>query len=260
MVVAKSDILASNITKILTVPNKSFLIVGTENGDVLCLDSNTLQQTYQIKKVHEDAVNSINHYVPKSDYQFVTTGSTTLSHFDIRKEQPLHQSEDQEDELLCSSWLDPTNPNTMLCGMGEGVVTVWRPEMNDFADQISRVRISKEPVESLISALDSEGEHIWAGCFDGTVSRVDIRSGRVVERRVHSETDEVSFLDLDHEYRLISAGMDRLTIWKETGDVESSGDDEDEKDVDESEDSSAEEEEEWTGFGDDEGQIGFGRL
>ncbi|OBA16527.1 uncharacterized protein OGAPODRAFT_99352 [Ogataea polymorpha] len=233
VVVAKSEILASNITKILTVPNKNFLIVGTEDGDVLCLDSNTLKQTYQIKKVHEDAVNSISHYVPKSDYQFVTTGSTTLSHIDIRKDQPLHQSEDQEDELLCSAWLDPTNPNTMLCGMGEGVVTVWRPEMNDFADQISRVRISKEPVESLISALDSEGDHFWVGSFDGTVSRVNIRSGKVVEKRAHSETDEVSYLDLDHEYRLISAGMDRLTIWRETGDVDSSSDEEDEEEIDE---------------------------
>ncbi|KAG7819442.1 hypothetical protein KL928_002116 [Ogataea angusta] len=143
----------------------------------------------------------------------------------------------------------------MLCGMGEGVVTVWRPEMNDFADQISRVRISKEPVESLISALDSEGDHFWAGSFDGTVSKVNTRSGKVVEKRVHSETDEVSFLDLDHEYRMISAGMDRLTIWKEAGDAESSGDEEDENDsvsATSGDVSSEEEEEEWTGFGDDE--------
>ncbi|KAH3665572.1 hypothetical protein OGAPHI_003759 [Ogataea philodendri] len=246
-VVAKSAILDSNITELVAAPNKNFLIVGTEDGDLVCLDSNTLKQMYHIPKVHEDAISSLNHFVPKSDYQFVSTGSTTLAHVDIRKEQPLQQSDDQEDELLSSGWLDPTNPNTMLCGMSEGVVTVWKPEMNKFADQISRIRINREPVESVISALDTDGDFFWAGSFDGTVAKVNSRLGKVVERRIHSETDEVSFLDIDNEYRLISGGMDKLTIWQEG--EQGNDDEEDEED-----------EEEWTGFSGDDSDASLDSL
>ncbi|QPG77129.1 hypothetical protein FOA43_004533 [Brettanomyces nanus] len=210
----------ATITRILTVPNKPFLIVGDEDGNVKCYDTNSMEKLYELKKVHGDAVNGICHCAPKSDYKFVSIGSLTLANWDIRKEKVIHKSESQDDEVLSCAWVDQDTQKTMICGMAEGIVTVWKPEYNEFEDQISRINLDKEEsAESVISAMDSNDRYGYVGMSNGIVSKIDIAHGRKIEQIFHTEKDDdsVSILDLDHEYRLVSAGIDKLKLWSNKG-------------------------------------------
>lgn len=214
-----------DITKILTVPDKPFLVVGDEDGDIKCYDTNSMKQIYEIEKVHDDTVNSINHCAPKSDYKFVSVGSMTVSNWDIRKEKVITQSEPQDDELLTSGWLDQESQDTLLCGMSGGVVTLWKPELNKLSDQISRINLSKEEsVESIISAMDGSAKYAYAGLSDGTAIKIDVNTGNRTEERKHSDDgeDDVAGLDLDYEYRLVTYGTGKLKIWTNKYDDESS--------------------------------------
>ncbi len=207
---------SSAITRILTVPNKDFLIVGDENGDIACYDTKSMERIYHIAKVHDDTVNSINSCVPKSDYKFVSAGSMTIADWDIRKEKILHKSEQQDDELLSSCWADQETQKTLLGGMAGGIVTLWKPNLNEFEDQVSRINIDKdESVESVISAMDAASMFAYAGLSNGNIVKLDVEKGRAVDFRSHSRdgSDDVAGLDLDYEYRLVTYGMDKLNIW-----------------------------------------------
>lgn len=219
-------------TKCVSTPRKEFLLVGDELGNLMCHDTRSkhLNLCYKpFKKLHlGEGINSINYCWPKSDYKIITTGSTTVCEIDLRKPgEPLHTSEDQEDEVLCAAWLDQEKQETMICGMGD-VVTTWKPAMNAWNDQISRIRIAKgETVESLISAMDADSRYMYAGSSNGHIAKVDIIGGKVVERFLQHDpeeddkVDEVLGLDLDLNYRLISFGTDGFKIWEEEkGDLE----------------------------------------
>lgn len=221
------DFQIGTFTKCISPPGKNFLVVGDEEGNLMCHDTRGkhLQLVYKpFRKLHSgEGINSINYCWPKSEYKFITTGSTTVCEVDLRKpEEPLHTSEDQEDEVLCSTWLDQAKQETMICGMGDGIVTTWKPEMNRWEDQISRIRIAKnETVESLISAMDSDSRFMYGGCSNGHIAKIDIKGGKVVERFLQNDpedddkVDEVLGLDLDHNYRLVSFGTDGFKIWEE---------------------------------------------
>lgn len=213
-------------TKCVSVPRKNFLLVGDEGGNLMCHDtrSKNLQLCYKpFEKLHlGEGINSINYCWPKSDYKIITTGSTSVCELDLRKpDQPLHQSEDQEDEVLCAAWADQEKQETMICGMGD-VVTVWKPKMNEWNDQISRIKVAQgETVESIISAMDAESRFMYTGCSNGHIAKVDIVGGKVVERFLQHDPeeddkhDEVLGLDLDYNYRLTSFGTDGFKIWEE---------------------------------------------
>lgn len=207
---------SSAITRILTVPNKNFLVVGDEGGNITCYDTKSMKKIYHIAKVHDDTVNCINSCIPKSDYKFVSVGSMTVANWDIRKEKVLHRSEQQDDELFSSCWADQETQKTLLGGMAGGIVTLWKPDLNEFEDQISRININKnESVQSVISAMDSASRFAYAGLSDGKAVKLDVENGQVIDFRNHSNdgTDDVDGLDLDYEYRLVTFGMDKLKIW-----------------------------------------------
>lgn len=245
------------ITKILKSQTHPIIVTGDEVGNVRCFDLD-LKQTNIIQNVHEDAINNIVQMVHKSAYQFLSVGSTTLSIWDVRKETPKIQSENQEDEMLSCGFVDPLKGDTLVCGMGEGIVTIWKQEKNNFSDQLSRVKISKdESVDSIISTLNND-DCIWAGSSNGVVTKVNAKKGQVVETRVHSSIDEVTFLDIDYEYRLISAGMDKLKLWNNDEEEEEEEEDSDDSIDDSSDDDSdevdenGEEDEGFSGFSDKE--------
>ncbi|GMF03680.1 unnamed protein product [Ambrosiozyma monospora] len=111
--------------------------------------------------------------------------------------------------------------------MGDGIVTLWKP-INAYEDQISRIKINKmESVDCIISAMDSDARFMYSGCSNGGVSKLDVKAGKVVENRLHDSSDEVGLLDLDYQYRLVSAGMEKLNIWSNDG---AGDEDEDEAD------------------------------
>ncbi|KAH3683990.1 hypothetical protein WICPIJ_005013 [Wickerhamomyces pijperi] len=229
-VLKKAEIKDNNsaFTKILKSVTHPILVLGDESGNVRVFDSNTLEQKNFIPGVHEDAINSIIQLTYKSAYQFMSVGSTTLSVWDVRKEKATSTSENQEDEMLSVTFVDPTKGDTVLCGMGEGIATVWKKSKNDWSDQLSRVKIAKdESIDTMISTLNND-DCVWAGASNGTIYKINAKRGQIVETRVHSLADEVSFLDLDSEYRLISAGMDKLKIWNSDRDEDDSEEEGDE--------------------------------
>ena len=235
------NIVFGTLNKCLSVPNKSFLLVGDESGNLMCHDTRDkhLKLCYKpFAKLHMgEGINSINYCWPKSDYKIITTGSSTVCELDLRKpEEPLYTSEDQEDELLCAAWLDQEKQETMICGMAD-VVTIWKPQINKWEDQISRIRVAKgETVESLISAMDAESRFMYGGCSNGHIVKIDIVGGKVAERFLQQDPedekiDEVLGLDLDCEYRLMSFGTDGFKIWEEeSGEREEEDNDDDDSD------------------------------
>ena len=240
------------VSKLAHAAHSPFLLAGTENGHVLVYDSTTMQQKFVVKSVHDD---SINHILPMSaisEYHYLTLGSTTLSHIDIRK-GVITQSDDQEDELLSMAYTSDSmtgNKNdTVLVGHGEGIVTIWKNSKNKFQDQLSRIKVNKGvSIDCIIPTMSFDNEDmrdsVWCGDSDGMIHRVNYKKGKVVERREHGEgkfMDEVGGLDLDYEYRLISGGMERLVVW---GEGQSGGSEESEEESEESEEESEESEEE----------------
>lgn len=256
-VVSKVDLLGDYenkndaVTKLCHSASHNFLLAGTENGSVLIYDSANLgakvgstdsQLKFKVPKAHDDAVNAIIPMPDVSAYHYLTLGSTTLSHIDIRK-GIVTQSDDQEDELLAmcypTDYATSMKNDTVLVAHGEGIITIWKQSNNGLKDQISRVKVNKGvSVDAIIATMNNENEDmtnsVWCGDSEGILYRVNYKKGRVVETRVHSPVitksdvaDEVGILDIDYEYRLISAGMDGLKIWsgRSVDDIDAEKDD-----------------------------------
>lgn len=219
------------ITNLCLSHTHPYLLAGTENGHVLVFDSNELSSQklkFKLPTMHEDAVNKILPMPAVSAYHYLTLGSTTLSHIDIRK-GIITQSDDQSDELMSMCYAtDSVNNNkndTVLVSHGEGIVTHWKNSNNGFADQISRVKVNKNAsidaiVPTMNEGVDDLRNSVWCGDSEGFLHRVNYKKGKVVETRVHSSimdklggVDEVGGLDIDYGYRLISSGMEGLKIW-----------------------------------------------
>ncbi|KAF6062824.1 hypothetical protein FOB64_005867 [Candida albicans] len=196
------------LTKLCHSVTHPFLLSGTEDGHVLVYDSANLNSNklkFKVESAHDDSINHILAMPAVSAYHYLTLGSTTLAHIDIRK-GIITQSDDQEDELLAmcfpSDEVSQSN-DTVLVSHGEGLITIWKNSKNKLMDQLSRVKNN-------------------------------YKRGRVVETRLHSvakgkhgAVDEVGILDIDFDYRLVSAGMDTLKIWSNTQDEEQNDEDDD---------------------------------
>lgn len=217
-------------TKMVKAANHPVLVLGNEVGTVLVLDSNTLQEKNRLTRVHnsDDAINDIFPFSKRSGHKYISLGQTTLGYWDSREsnesdfkispedtktKKKVMLSDDQEDEILCGTFVDPEKGEIIACGMGEGILTVWKPERNDLEDQLTRIKIAKdESVDCIIPTLQDDN-CVWCGSSNGNIYKVDVKRGNVVEVRTHSSLDDVSFLDLDYGYRVISGGMDMVRVW-----------------------------------------------
>ncbi|AGO12105.1 AaceriAEL261Cp [[Ashbya] aceris (nom. inval.)] len=216
-------------TKLVKSATHPLVLLGDESGNVTVLNSESLEQTNLIKSIHNgDAINDIFHFAKKSVYRFISLGQTTLAHWDSREsnesdfgipaddkhaKRKVFLSDDQEDEILCGTFVDPEDGEVLVCGMGEGVLTVWRPKKNGLADQLTRIKVKKnESIDCILPTLEDDG-CVWCGCSDGNIYKVHVNRGTIVEVRKHSKLDEVTFLDLDYEYRLLSGGLDKAKLW-----------------------------------------------
>ncbi|CUM52645.1 unnamed protein product [Debaryomyces tyrocola] len=237
------------ITKLVHSTSHPFLLSGTENGDVLVYDSNNMasnQLKFNVSKAHDDSINHILPIPAVSAYHYLTLGSTTLSHIDIRK-GIITQSDDQEDELLsmcfASDHVNDNKNDTVLVSHGEGIVTIWKNSKNRLMDQLSRIKVNKDAsIDAIIPTMNcDDGEmvdSVWCGDSEGLLHRINYKKGKVVETRVHSSAagkhgpaDEVGILDIDYDYRLISAGMDSLKIWSNQEEILNSDSDDSDSDI-----------------------------
>lgn len=235
----------SGFTKMVRSATHGYLLLGDEDGHVTVLDSETLKRTKQIEQIHGgDAVNDIFQFAKRSVHKFVSVGQTTLAYWDARgPESKVVVSDDQEDEMLCGTFVDPEAGDTVVCGMGEGVLTVWKPNRNDLEDQMSRIPVCRnESVDCVVPTLQDDNG-VWCGCSDGKIYRADVKRGRVVETRTHGEDDEVAFIDLDCDYRVVSGSMEKIVLWQagspnEAGSGSEADQDEDDQELAESDGSS----------------------
>lgn len=251
------------LTKLCHSTTHPFLLSGTEDGHVLVYDSSNLSSNklkFKVNNAHDDSINHILAMPAVSAYHYLTLGSTTLSHIDIRK-GIITQSDDQEDELLsmCFPSTEIAEKNdTVLVTHGEGIISVWKNSKNKLMDQLTRVKVNKSAsIDAIIPTMNSDDDSlahsVWCGDSEGLLHRVNYKTGKVVETRLHSVSkgkygavDEVGILDIDYDYRLISAGMDTLKIWSnvEVDDEEMSSDNSDDDDDDDEQDDNAEDS--WT--------------
>lgn len=247
------------ITKLCSSYTHPFLLSGTENGHILVYDSNNLKKNelkFKVSNVHDDAVNHILAMPAVSAYHYLSIGSTSLCHIDIRK-GIVTQSDDQEDELLSMCYAtDHINDNkndTVLVAQGEGVVTIWKNSKNKLLDQLTRIKVKKGvSLDAIIPSMNNDTEEmtnsVWCGDSEGFLHRIDHKVGKIVETRVHStaskgEVDEIGNLEIDYDYRLISSGMDSLKIWSQnvrTIEEESSDESNESRDESDESDSSSE--------------------
>lgn len=237
-VVAKTEFSAflgdepkESVTTMALSTTHLFLLAGTEDGNILVFDSGKLSSPelkFRCDKMHEDAVTKILPMPAVSPYHYLSLGSTVLSHIDIRK-GIVTQSDDQSDELLSmcypTDYVFGNKNDTVVVGHGEGIVTLWRNSTNSFMDQISRIKVNKNAsIDAIISPMNAGDENlldsIWCGDSDGLLHRINYKRGKVVESRAHLSlglgiADDVSGLDIDYNYRLISSGMESLKIWSQ---------------------------------------------
>ncbi|QLL33726.1 hypothetical protein HG536_0F00490 [Torulaspora globosa] len=208
-------------TKMAKSATHAYLLLGDEDGNVTVVNSETLKRTNRIVKIHGgDAINDIFQFAKRSVHKYISLGQTTLAYWDAREcgdddaKRKVVVSDNQEDEMLCGAFVDPEAGDTVVCGMGEGVLTVWKPNKNDLEDQMNRIKICQnESVDCVVPTLQDD-DAVWCGCSDGKIYKADVKRGRVVEVRTHSDDDEVTFIDLDYEYRVVSGGMDKIVLWQ----------------------------------------------
>ncbi|KAK6459518.1 WD repeat-containing protein JIP5 [Scheffersomyces xylosifermentans] len=244
-VIGKVDVSSSypnqndSITKLCHSSSHPFLLAGTENGHVLIYDSKNLNDTklkFKVSQAHDDAINHILAMPSVSAYHYLTLGSTTLSHIDIRK-GIITQSDNQDDELLsmcfATDQVTEGKNDTVLVAHGEGIVTIWKNSKNSLMDQLTRIKVNKSAsIDAIIPTMNADDDElaasVWCGDSEGLLHRVNYKKGRVVETRVHSNgrnggIDEVGLLEIDYDYRLISAGMDSMKIWSNQENDEEEG-------------------------------------
>ncbi|SCV00798.1 LAMI_0G07360g1_1 [Lachancea mirantina] len=232
-VVKKIDLtetISGKCTKGYKSSTHSIALIGDEGGNVTVLDTETLAIKNVIRGIHNgDAINDIFQFSKRSAHKFISLGQTTLAYWDSREsneqdfqivpgdteaKRKVLLSDDQEDEILCGTFVNPEDGESLVCGLGEGVLTVWKPKKNDLADQITRIKVKKnESLDCVVPTLQDDN-CVWAGCSDGQVYKVNVKNSKVVEFRKHCSDDEVVFLDLDYDYRLVSGGMDVVKIWQ----------------------------------------------
>ncbi|KAI5803802.1 WD40-repeat-containing domain protein [Geopyxis carbonaria] len=239
------------------------LLVGTDLGDIHLYDirdSATFTSTrpsLSWNRAHDDYISSL-HPLPSSESsitgfsrQFVATGDTTLSHLDARKSpNVLAKSEDQEDEMLCSTYVanapsrQTGGSEKILTGTSAGVVTTWTKGFwEDHQDRIPIARGTGDSVEALLTLpgdFDIPGQSEWgayfaAGSGDGKIRIVKLGQSKILSTFSHSysadeakhmaggkirkgdqeqELEEgVTALALNCEGKIVSAGGTVVKIW-----------------------------------------------
>ncbi|KAI9757725.1 MAG: WD repeat-containing protein jip5 [Chaenotheca gracillima] len=242
-------------TLLLTTDSSALYLYDLRNSNI----SSRPQQTHH---PHDDYVSSLSP-IPASatstsgfPKQWITTGGSTLAVTDLRH-GVLVRSEDQEEELLSSAFVDGgfpakkgrTGQKAVVGGAG-GVITLWEKGVWD--DQDERIVVDRGEGgpksasgagagggESLdVITLLPEGvggapgrKSLGVGMGDGRIKIVGLGANKVIGELRHDDVEGVVGLGVEADGRLISGGGEIVKVWRETVEEEGEEDEGDEADA-----------------------------
>jgi WD repeat-containing protein 55 len=137
-------------------------------------------QTYS--ETHTDHITS---FLPLPNinphHVLCTSGDGTLSVFDLRKSSAVATSEDQEDELLCSTFADDSR--RICVGSQSGFITLWKSgEWMDHVDRIAPAgRLRKGDEAPSIDCMVQVDGQIIVGASDGSIRALGFRPNKYGE-------------------------------------------------------------------------------
>jgi len=194
--------------------------------------------------------------------QWVTTGGTTLAVTDMRS-GTLVRSDDQEDDLLCATYVAGIGPKKaanrgiVAVGGSTGVLTMW--DRGSWDDQQERVIVDSgrgggDSIDAvaLIPEELGYGKKVVAAVGDGSLRLVDLvrREVDVTATLRHDDSEGAVAVGFDCFGRMITAGGAIVKIWEDLTELQGNGAEDDEEegsdeeeDEDEEEDSDDDEEE-----------------
>lgn len=190
--------------------NEEYVTIGDEAGNLVAFKLDlSVHRKYRVEP--SECVSAVC-CLPVNKHSFAVSGDMHVFRIDVRKDEIVSVSEDQEDDIVCGC---VASESKSAWGMSEGVVTVWNNR--GLSDQQHRIRLTKEgSVDALLAAeID---DRVIAGTSDGWVGECDLASGQCLYKAKHNVDDEeedVMCLDYDCEYRLVSASMTLLRMWSE---------------------------------------------
>ncbi|KAL7623608.1 WD repeat-containing protein jip5 [Parahypoxylon ruwenzoriense] len=233
---------------LLHVLSPQTLLLACDSGALHLLDlrdgSLAASKPQQTHYPHDDFVSSVTPLPPSAEStsgyskQWISTGGTTLAVTDLRR-GVLVRSDDQEDELLCTTFISGMGPKKnrdngiVAVGTGTGVLTLW--DKGAWDDQQDRVVVDPgkgggESLDCIVQIPEdvARGKKVVIGVGDGSLRIIDLMKREVENVLRHDDIEAVVSLGFDCQGRMISGGGQTVKIWEESPLLGQNSDDSDE--------------------------------
>lgn len=148
------------------------------------------------------------------------------------------RSEDQEDELLCSTFIAGMGPKKnrdngiVAVGTGSGVLTLW--DKGAWDDQFDRVIVDSargggESLDCIVQIPEdlTRDKKVAVGMGDGGLRIVNLTKREVETSLRHDDLEAVVALGFDCQGRMISGGGQTVKVWEESPAASGANDDDD---------------------------------